>query len=124
MAAYDYGGGCPCGLYRECPPDCEHNTQKVQKMNINDQDDFGFSLVSESELKSIEETLAKKLTEKEQEVEMTSAHLSGKMKGLVDMIMPLLNNLCSEPDKEYIYWPDRVERIKKFKLKVEKYINS
>ena len=23
MAKYDYGGGCPCGLYRECIPQCE-----------------------------------------------------------------------------------------------------
>jgi len=23
MAKYDHVGGCPCGLYRECPPDCE-----------------------------------------------------------------------------------------------------
>lgn len=25
MAKYDQGGGCPCGLYRECTPECEHN---------------------------------------------------------------------------------------------------
>lgn len=25
MAKFDQGGGCPCGLYRECPVDCEHN---------------------------------------------------------------------------------------------------
>lgn len=28
MAAYDYGGGCPCGLYRECPPGCQHYVKK------------------------------------------------------------------------------------------------
>ena len=22
MAAYDHGGGCPCGLYKECDPGC------------------------------------------------------------------------------------------------------
>jgi len=25
MAKYDQGGGCDCGLYAECQPDCEHN---------------------------------------------------------------------------------------------------
>jgi hypothetical protein len=25
MAKYDHGGGCPCGLYKECPTDCEHH---------------------------------------------------------------------------------------------------
>jgi hypothetical protein len=24
MARYDHGGGCPCGLYKECEPGCEH----------------------------------------------------------------------------------------------------
>lgn len=24
MATYDHGGGCPCGLYAECKPDCVH----------------------------------------------------------------------------------------------------
>jgi len=24
MAKYDYGGGCPCGLYRECDPYCKN----------------------------------------------------------------------------------------------------
>jgi len=28
------------------------------------------------------------------------------------------------PDKEYIYWPDRVEKIKKFKQKIETYIKQ
>ena len=25
MAKYDQGAGCPCGLYRECEPGCEHH---------------------------------------------------------------------------------------------------
>ncbi len=25
MAAFDQGGGCACGLYRDCRPECEHN---------------------------------------------------------------------------------------------------
>jgi hypothetical protein len=25
MAMFDHGGGCPCGLYRQCTPDCESN---------------------------------------------------------------------------------------------------
>ena len=33
MANYDYGGGCPCGLYRECPPNCSNYTpDKVTAM--------------------------------------------------------------------------------------------
>ena len=25
MATYDHGGGCSCGLYKECQQNCEHN---------------------------------------------------------------------------------------------------
>jgi hypothetical protein len=28
MAKYDQGGGCPCGLYRECELNCEHHPDK------------------------------------------------------------------------------------------------
>lgn len=28
MAKYDHGGGCPCGLYRECDPGCVHYVVK------------------------------------------------------------------------------------------------
>ena len=31
MAKFDHGGGCGCGLYAECEPDCEHNPKATQK---------------------------------------------------------------------------------------------
>lgn len=100
-------------------------------IKLNEEDDFGFSLVSESELKSIEETLAKQLEEKERQaqetstqLEMTTAQMQTKMEGLVKMVMPLLNNLMTDPTKEYIYWPDRADKIKKFKAKIEAYIKQ
>lgn len=30
MAKFDQGGGCPCGLYRECEPNCEWNNPKTK----------------------------------------------------------------------------------------------
>jgi len=36
---------------------------------------------------------------------------SGKLKELEQIIMPLLINLMKTPDKEYIYWPNRKEKI-------------
>lgn len=30
MAKFDQGGGCPCGLYRECEPNCEHKIPKIK----------------------------------------------------------------------------------------------
>lgn len=107
-------------------------------MKLNEEDDFGFSLVSEAELKSIEETLSQQVADKEAEaakaaaeaaklartVQLTTEQAQAKMEGLVKMVMPLLNNLMTEPSKEYIYWPDRVEKIKKFKTKIEAYIKQ
>lgn len=29
MASYDHGGGCPCGLYKECDEGCEHAPKKA-----------------------------------------------------------------------------------------------
>lgn len=34
MAKYDYGGGCPCGLYAECLPDCI-NAPSPRKARVN-----------------------------------------------------------------------------------------
>jgi hypothetical protein len=35
------------------------------------------------------------------------------IKNLDDFIRPLLENLAKDSDKEYIYWPNRVEIINK-----------
>ena len=34
-------------------------------------------------------------------------------KGLEKMIIPLLKNLMKNPEKEYIYWPNRTDKIQK-----------
>lgn len=69
-------------------------------------DDFGFSHISEKQLSA--------------EVQ----NVSQKVVGLRDMIMPLLNNLKKNPEKEYIYWPDRIKKIDAFIKKMDKYIQQ
>jgi len=61
-------------------------------MEVND---FGFSLVGEDEL---------------------IVPNNEKAEQLRDMIMPLLNNLKKNPEKDYIQWPgkDRVKKINEF----------
>ena len=97
----------------------------------NDDDDFGFSLVSEQELKAHEELLKKKVEEQSKvvqlttiELQQTAEQLQAKIKGLRDMIMPLLNNLAADPEKEYILWPERSSKIKAFIKKIDEYIVS
>jgi hypothetical protein len=87
-------------------------------------DDFGFSLVSETELKEHENLLRKKIEEQSKEVKQTEAQLTDKLHGLRDMIMPLLNNLAKDPDRQYILWPDRSDKVKAFIEKINKYVEG
>ena len=91
---------------------------------MNEDNDFGFSLVSEAELKKHEEMLKKKVEEQSKVVVKTQQDLTDKLHGLRDMVMPLLNNLAKDPDKTYILWPDRSEKIKAFIKKVNDYVDG
>jgi len=109
LAKYDHGGGCPCGLYKECDPGCREYkppTTKVNKMKLNEDDDFGFTFADSTEIQA-------KVTTTED-----------KLQGLRKMIMPLLNNLMKNPDKDTILWPDREKKIKAFIKKMDDYINN
>jgi hypothetical protein len=87
-------------------------------------DDFGFSLVSEKELRAHEELLKKKVEEQTKVVAATAKQMQSKVEGLRDMIMPLLNNLSKDPEKTYILWPDRADKIKAFIQKVNDYVDN
>ena len=100
-------------------------------MKLNEDDDFGFSLVSEQELKAHEEMLKKKVEEQSKVVqqtakkmEETAAQMQDKLHTLRNMIMPLLVNLAKDPDKTYILWPDRAEKIQKFIKKIDDFVMS
>lgn len=66
-----------------------------------DDDDFGFSFTTTDELVPVD-----------------------KAQGIYNMILPLLNNLMTNPEKEYIHWPDRVKKIEAFKAKLKKHIEQ
>ena len=82
-------------------------------------DDFGFSAVSEDDLKSLERELQQKVQEKEHELSLTSKEYKDKLESLYKLIMPLLLNLAKDDDKSYIYWPDRSDKINKIISKVK-----
>lgn len=75
--------------------------------------DFGFT--SEDELKAGEIELQDQL-----------GSTQVKLEGLRKMIMPLLNQLKKNPDKDIIKWPgaDRVKQIDTFIKKMDTYIKS
>jgi hypothetical protein len=71
-------------------------------MNLDD-NDFGFSFAHTDDIK---------------------AEGKDKVQGLKNMIMPLLNNLMKNPEKDTIVWPDREKKIKAFIKKMDDYISS
>ena len=89
-------------------------------MKINEDDDFGFSLVSEDELKEYENKLLQQVEQKDGQVQK----YNDKLQGVRNMIMPLLNNLMANPDKHYLYWPNRTEKIQQFIKRLDSYIND
>ena len=71
--------------------------------------DFGFTAVDESELEAVQE-VSKKASSTEAEVKA----LEDKINNLYNAILPLLSNLKKNPEKEYILWPNRTEKIEEF----------
>ena len=87
-------------------------------------EDFGFSAVSEEELKSFERELQQQVQQREQELSLTSKEYKDKLEALYKLIMPLLINLQKDDNKEYIYWPDRTKKMTTFIAKVNKIVND
>lgn len=96
----------------------------MTKKDYDIENAFGFTIVSEEELKKHEEYLRKKVEEQSIIVQKTSTELTDKLHAMRNMIMPLLVNLAKDPDKSYIFWPNRVEKINEFIQKIDKFIES
>lgn len=78
---------------------------------MKDEWDFGFTAVDESDL-DISKQSAIRL---EEENDFLNAELKTARNSLEEirkMIMPLLNNLMMDSDKDYIHWPGRDKKIK------------
>jgi hypothetical protein len=43
-----------------------------------------------------------------------------KLDKLYNAIIPLLNNLKKNPEKEYILWPDRLAKVEAFETHLQK----
>ena len=74
-----------------------------------DKFDFGFTAVDEDELEVVQK--------QSQKLESTSGkaeELEDKLNKLYNSILPLLSNLKANPEKDYIYWPKRTEKVEAF----------
>ena len=81
--------------------------------------DFGFTAVDESELKAVQEA---KDTAQKMAVGVDATQ--DKIDKLYNAIQPLLANLKKNPEKEYILWPNRIEKVDQFEDMLRKIYNS
>ncbi len=77
--------------------------------------DFGFTAVDEDELEAVQ-----KVTQKAAAVESTATTTQEKLDKLYNAVMPLLNNLKKNPEKEYILWPNRLTKVEAFEDHLQK----
>ena len=89
------------------------------EMNLDDFD-FGFSIVDENELEAVtkvESKLQQTSTGAATAVAETKS-IQAKMDKMYNAVIPLLNNLQKNPEKEYIYWPGRHNKVEQFRDKL------
>jgi len=67
--------------------------------------DFGFTAVDESELEAFQAL---------ENVSEAADETQTRLDSLYNAIQPLLTNLKANPEKEYILWPNRLDKIEEF----------
>lgn len=67
--------------------------------------DFGFTIVDEQELESAQQA---------EELASTATEYQDRLEKLYNAIQPLLANLKTSPEKDYILWSNRLEKIEEF----------
>jgi hypothetical protein len=71
--------------------------------------DFGFTAVDEQELEAVQTTVKELDT-----ASATAEEARVRLDKLYNAIQPLLNNLKANPEKDYIYWPERLSKVEQF----------
>ena len=89
--------------------------------------DFGFSFIDEeiqekeaaaTEQIEAERRAKEELEDKVVEAKVTAEEYEYRLELLYKSISPFLDNLCKNPDKSTIFWPDRVAKIQAYKEKL------
>jgi ABC-type sugar transport system substrate-binding protein len=70
--------------------------------------DFGFTAVDEDELEAV------------QKVTVAATSAEDRLNNLYNAIVPLLNNLKKNPEKDYILWPNRLTKVEEFEDVLQK----
>ena len=77
--------------------------------------DFGFTAVDEDELSSVQE-----VKQEAQKASASSELVQDRLDRLYNAITPLINNLKKSPEKEYLLWPDSLEKVEAFEDHLQK----
>jgi len=88
-------------------------------MSEFDFNDFGFTAVDEDELEAV-----RVIQQQTERLANQLETVDNRAKMLYDAIMPLLENLKSNPDRDYIYWPNRYDKIDEFQDKLASIMSS
>lgn len=72
--------------------------------------DFGFTAVDETELESFQQL---------ESVVSEADDVQSRLDNLYNAIQPLLTNLKKNPEKEYILWPNRLDKIEEFESYIQ-----
>lgn len=82
----------------------------MAEFELDEDFDFGFTSVSEDIFKQAEATVQEG---------------QSKAEAMYKAIVPLLNNLIKDADKNaYIHWPNRADKINAFKTRLQQILNS
>jgi hypothetical protein len=74
-------------------------------IDLDEDFDFGFTTVSEDIFT---------------QAQLTAEESQAKAKAMYKLVLPLLNNLAKDAEKNaYIHWPNRKEKIEAFKKKLQ-----
>lgn len=82
---------------------------------MSDMFDFGFTAVDEDELQAVQKTAA--LANDAEQLALTTQERLDK---LYNAVVPLLNNLKKNPEKDYILWPNRLAKVEEFEDHLQK----
>ena len=84
--------------------------------------DFGFTAVDEHELEAVQKEQQKAATIGTEAAKAAEAAKSNQkqLDDLYNAVVPLLNNLKKNPQKEYILWPNRLKKVEEFESHLQK----
>lgn len=81
--------------------------------------DFGFSF-ADDEIEEVKENFQAVIRDDKEKIE----ELENRLNLLYSSIIPFLDNLCKNPEKSTIHWPNRVEKIQEYKQKLKQIVEG